>query len=283
MITRHRSENGLEWIRISNEAAEGELYLQGAHLTSWKPMGHEQVIWLSEKSFYEHGKAIRGGVPLCWPWFGNKDGAQAHGFARNLVWKFEEHLMPSPSEDVLKFVLETSEISMDYWPFRFKLVLSVSIGKLLALSLTSINMDKVPFDLTQALHTYFKIGNIGAISIQGLEGYEYLDKTDHAAKKLNEGAFVFTKEEDTLFFSKSTVVITDLQMNREIHINKSRSSGETVVWNPGPERSKAMADMADDGYQTMVCVEAANTGEGGVVLYPGDNFTIYQLISVHHV
>ena len=86
-----------------------------------------------------------------------------------------------------------------------------------------------------------------------------------------------------MFLSKNTAVVADPHMNREIHINKSRSSGETVVWNPGPERSRIIADMADDGYKTMVCVEAANTGEEPIILHPGNQFTIYQLISVHNV
>lgn len=281
MIHKYKSEADLEIIHISNAAAEAEVYLQGAHLTSWIPKNQEEVIWLSPKSFFEKGKPIRGGIPLCWPWFGNKEGFQAHGFARNLTWKFDEHTMPSPAEDVLKFSLETSDESLDIWPFRFKLSLVVSIGKLLGITLTTSNMDNRDFVISQALHTYFSISEINDIVIDGLEACTYLDKTDKMASKFNEQSFVIHKEEDTIFQSRGTVYVRDPGKEREIHINKSRSSSETVVWNPGKERSTIMADMGEEAYKTMVCVEAANTGDGQITLEPGQSHSIYQLISVH--
>lgn len=281
MITKHKSEEGLEYLQISNESGTAIIYLQGAHLTEWNPQGTEPVIWMSKNSLFEEGKAIRGGVPLCWPWFGPQEGRQTHGFARNLIWKFDEHYMPSPSEDILKFSLETSDESLGLWPFRFKLIYTVSIGRLLGLSLATTNMDKVDYELTQAIHTYFQISDIADISIHGLEGCNYFDKTDAFALKLNEGDFTFSKEVDAVFLSQDSATIHDPNWNRDIQVNKSRDSTETVVWNPGETKSKALPDMEDLGYKTMVCVEAANTGEGKILLSPGESTTIYQLISAH--
>lgn len=249
-----RKIDELEAIVVDHPQARGSFTLQGAHLLSWKPAGEEEVLWLSDNTPFQNGKAIRGGVPICWPWFG--PGAQAdlpaHGFARNLPWALTAH-NEDESGVSLTFELQSSDATRKYWPHDFTLYARYKLGKTCEMELEAHG----EFEVNSALHTYFNVGDIADVKVSGL-GNKYIDKVLNASLgQLTDGVQTFPDRTDRVYLEpEECSVIHDASLNRSIdvihhhHIN-------VVGWNPGPALSASMADMPDDGYKTFVCVETA--------------------------
>lgn len=282
MISKHISASKQTFFQIENKACTATIYLQGAHLTHWQPKHTAlPVIWLSDNAIFEQGTAIRGGIPLCWPWFGDKEGDTTHGFARNFDW---ELIDATSNEDIdeLKFVLKSSETTKTLCPFDFELTAVYKLGKELAIELTTENTGESSFEITQAIHTYFYVQDVLKTYIDGLDGRQYIDKTDHLAMKTHHGRFDFKKEQNAIFSSQGVLELIDESVGRKIVVDKSADSYETVVWNPWIERSKNMIDMPDDGYKTMVCIEAGNIGKGAVNILPNQKVKLAQYIAVNH-
>lgn len=244
----------LDVIVIDHPQVKASFALQGAHLLSWKPQGEDEALWLSGNTPFKNGVALRGGVPICWPWFGPaaQQGLPAHGFARNLAWTLKAH-----NEDdkgvVLTFELHSSEASRQYWPHDFTLFARYKLGKTCEIELEAHG----DFETTSALHTYFNVGDIHAVKVSGL-GDRFIDKVNNAQEDaLTDGVQTFPDRTDRVYLNpEGCSVIHDSALNRTIEVIHHHHTN-VVAWNPGPALSASMTDMPDDGYKTFVCVESA--------------------------
>lgn len=241
-------------IVISHPQVRAAVTLQGAHLIAWQPSGEKPVIWLSEKSLFTDDKAIRGGVPICWPWFGPA-GEPAHGFARNLPWTLSAH--DENEENVLlTLVLKSSAQTQKLWPHDFTLFARFRLGKHCEIELEAYG----DFTATGALHSYFQVADINDVEVSGL-GVPYIDKVDGDRQQSASGSQRYPGRTDRIFTQpEACSTIHDAQAQRVIEVYHHHHS-DVVTWNPGVELSCSMADMANDGYKTMVCVETARIGK----------------------
>lgn len=252
---------GLIYCDIENEHASAQIFLQGGHLTRWTPKGQQPVIWLSEAAKFIPGKAIRGGIPVCWPWFGEHPSQKefpAHGFARTGIWEVLETSVGSSGETCITLALTTRK--PEIWPYAAGLTLRLNIGTTLQLELISQNLGAEACEISSALHAYFQVSDSAQIQVLGLENQTYLDKLDGAAKH-QRGPIVIEGELDRVYQDQGgDCLILDSGLKRRIRISK-QGSYSTVVWNPGAEKSARLGDMGVEGYRGMVCVESANTGQ----------------------
>ena len=275
-------KGGLPRVSVSAPAATAEIYLHGAQLTSWRPAGGEEVIFLSAQSQFEPGRAIRGGIPICFPWFRNKaedPKAPSHGFVRTKAWQLDSVAL---NGDAVAVSLSTwsDEGTRAWWPHDFHLVHRLNIGAELAQELVMTNTGSVPLRFEEALHTYYRVGGAEAVRVSGLDGVAYLDNTDGNREKRQEGDIVFTGPTDRAYVDTThPVEILDPVLRRRIRLEKENSR-TTVVWNPWIEGAHALADLADDEWRTMACVEASNIRAFAVDLAPGQQHTMKTSIRV---
>lgn len=235
---------------ISHPKFRAALTFQGAHLLAFQPTGEQPILWLSNQSAFKSGTAIRGGIPICWPWFGPA-GKPSHGFARNLPWELTTH-----SEDAtnvnLTLTLRDNEETRKYWPNAFTLVVNFKLGTECKIELGSHG----DFETTSALHAYFQIGDINHVSVAGL-GKPYVDKVLNGQHAEQEGNLIFSGQTDRIYTQpEDHSRIHDPILKRTIELYHQYNS-DVVAWNPGAELSASMKDMTNDGYKTMVCVETA--------------------------
>lgn len=295
-------KGGLPLIKIQNKHASATISLQGAHLLiSWQPENEKQsVIWLSEAASFAPGKAIRGGIPVCWPWFGahaSHVDYPAHGFARTSLWQIVSATPLDTGETQITFKLDlttTNNSNLDntintMWPQPTAVEYRLTIGRSLILELTTTNHSDQAITLGQALHTYFAVDDIAQTTVEGLDGKAFLDKPQNFARKTQTGPVTFSAEVDRIYLdTPDSVVINDSK--RKITISK-QGSRSTVVWNPWKPDSrdggggiasgtaiewpKKIDDLGRDAYQKMVCVESANAAEEVVSIQPGDSHTLH--------
>lgn len=271
--------SGLIIAEINNRQASASLCLQGAHLMTWKPANQTvPVIWLSRDAKLAAGKSIRGGVPVCWPWFGAHEfntTFPGHGYARTVPWQVVESSTEINGATRLTLRLVTSEKTRAQWSHHCTLELTVIVGATLRMEMTTTNNSTEDFIIGEALHTYFKISDIGAVQVTGLEGCEYWDKVGGSVLKKQAGAIQFSGETDRVYINTAaTCVIEDKKLNRRIHIAKSGSNA-TVVWTPWTEKANKMGDMGQpDGWREMLCVESANAIENVVKVKAGMRHTL---------
>lgn len=256
-------QGGLTKAVVATPVASGEIYLHGAHVTSWQPAGHEPVLWMSRSSLFQPGKPIRGGVPICFPWFGphaSDPSAPAHGFARTALWDVTE--ARTTAEGGISLTLQTR---IDSFSVRF----TVAFGSVLQMTLTTEPVPGISTDLRfeDALHTYFSVSDVRKVSITGLEQTRYIDKVDGATEKPATGAAIeFTGETDRVYLNTDAEChLQDPGRNRTIAISKSGSQS-TVVWNPWIAKSARMPDFGDHEWPEMVCIETANVGSNAIEL-----------------
>lgn len=274
----------LPCIKITHALANATIYLHGAHVTQYQPAAQPDLLFLSEKSHFSPDQPIRGGIPICFPWFGPRQGhpeSPAHGFARILPWQLESTSADAKSVQVV-LTLESNEKTRASWDHDFTARYTITIGRTLNLALQVTNNGTTPFSFEEALHTYFRVHDIHQARIDGLSGTCYLDKTDALKQKLQPaGAIEITSETDRVYLNTvSRCVIHDRGGRRRITIDKEGSQN-TVVWNPWINKSRAMADFGDDEWPGMLCVETANVGCGQVTLQPGASHTMTATIEPH--
>lgn len=277
------TDNGLIRAHVSTPACTAEIYLHGAHLTLWQPAGHGPVLFLSNKSEFVDGKAIRGGVPVIFPWFGPRTGARtdgpSHGFARTQEWTLAFAAI-SGDDLHLTLTLAPSEESRALGYDHFRLAFQLILGETLTMRLTVANESGEPLNVEEALHTYLTVGDATQVHISGLDGVDYLDKTDSFARKTQSGDIVFTGETDRMYLSTTaTTTLEDPILKRRIVVAK-QNSDTTVVWNPWSTLSTKLADMDDDGWQQMACIETANANASALTLAPQTTHTMEARISV---
>ena len=276
---------GLGCAEITAPGGSATLYLQGAHLTAWQSVGEKPVLFLSERAEFAEGKAIRGGVPLVFPWFAErsigerKDGPK-HGFARICEWTVAFAALAG-DELHLTLTLAPNEGCKTLGFDEFRMAYQLTIGRTLTMRLTVANDSAKELMFEDALHTYFAVGDASLVSIEGLQGAEYLDKTDGMRRKRQtQKAIEFRGEFDRPYVNtKATCVLRDPALGRKIVVEKY-GSDSTVVWNPGEKLSAAMADMLPDGWRTMTCIETANVAENALTLAPGEAHTMTAMICV---
>ena len=278
-LSFHEDTSGLVIAKINNTQASASLCLQGAHLMSWKPKSQAvPVVWLSRDAKLAAGKSIRGGVPVCWPWFG-AHAAEAsfpgHGYARTVPWRVVETGSDPDGATRLTLRLVESEKTCAQWPHACTLDLTVIVGETLRMELTTENTGTSDFVIGEALHTYFQIGDIGAVRVNGLSGCGYWDKVGGSSFRKQAGDISFSGETDRVYINTpAECVIEDDKLKRRIRVTKSGSLS-TVVWTPWVEKATKMGDMGQpDGWREMVCVESANAIENVVTISAGAMHTL---------
>ena len=275
---------GLVRCNIQTPLARAQVWLHGAHVALFQPAGAEPVLFLSRQSHFAPGKAIRGGVPVCFPWFGPLAGrpdAPMHGFARTMEWELEDVTLSPAGEVLLTLALTASDATRAHWPHEFILRHKIEIGSRLAMSLIVENRGAKPFTIEEALHTYLAVGDVREVAATGLDHATYLDKTDgFKTKCLTADPLRFTGETDRVFPGhRAACMIDDPILRRRLLVEKS-GSDTTVVWNPWTAKAAAMADFGDDEWPQMLCIETANTGANAVTVAPGAQHTMRASVSV---
>ena len=277
-VKRREMKPGFPVLDISHPLCSGSVALLGAHVMEWTPAGHQPVLFMSSDAVFEEGQAIRGGIPVCWPWFGGRDGLPGHGFARLRFWKLVR-AVDSPEGVELEFSLQGT--GDPGWPHAFALTLTVKMGTSLSIALEMKHLGESSVEITAALHTYLSVGAIGQTVVRGLGGTTYLDSLDNHQERLQDGDVIFDREVDRIYLSDGAVQVVDPTWNRKLEVTKSGSRA-TVVWNPWIEKSQRLADLPDDAYQRFLCIEAANTGEDVVTLETQGTHVLSQVIRVGH-
>lgn len=272
--------NGIKIIRIIHETAEAGISLHGGHLIWFKPQGQQDVIWLSEGAIIDPTKAIRGGIPICWPWFG-RIAAPAHGFARTSNWELAEH-RESGQGVIISLSLSDNEKTLSVWPHKFSAKLNFEIGSDLKVTLDVTNTDSHAWTCSGALHTYLNIADITESVVTGM-GAEYIDSLNNGKITTGGKELMITGSVDRVYTQPEThQVVSDSQHNRSLVVT-NQGHNAAVIWNPWSEGAKEMADMHNSGYKTMLCVEstihAPNTNEG-ITLQPSENHQLISVISV---
>jgi glucose-6-phosphate 1-epimerase len=282
-ITLEEPTPGYPVYVIHHPAAAARVAVNGAHVMEWTPAGQTNpVLYMSPDAVLQNGKAIRGGIPVCWPWFGGhvSDSTKPmHGIARILPWE----LLRADAQETrvaMLFRLQSSDETRALWPHDFTCHLGISFGEKLEVSLITQNTGKDAMVITEALHTYLSVGDISKVTVSGLAEARYLDTVGTPTMREGEAADItFDREVDRQYVSPNGVVVDDPAWGRKLTINKL-GSGTTVVWNPWIEKSKRLADLPDEAYHSFLCVEAANAGEAAVRIAPGGQHVIVTTVSV---
>ena len=271
-------EHGFTYIEINNAKAHATISTYSGQVLSYRPKNQQNdLLFVSDKAYYEDGKAIKGGIPVCWPWFGADPedlGRPAHGFVRNRQWAVtgSESLDDGSTRVVLGLI--DSDETRAIWPNSFKLNIEITVGDSLRVALVTRNTGGASVTISQALHTYFYVGDIGKVKVLGLDGLQYLDKVDDFAEKTQSGPVMIDGEVDRIYKGVTAeLVIDDASLGRRIRIASSGCS-TAVVWNPWIEIAASMGDLNDDDYKNMICVETANAGPETVEIAAGDEYRL---------
>ncbi|WP_395355816.1 D-hexose-6-phosphate mutarotase [Vibrio sp. D3] len=267
-------------VRVIHEKATAGISLHGGHVVSFTPAGHEDLIWMSEKAIFDGKKALRGGIPVCWPWFG-RIAAPAHGFARTAEWELVEH-RENDNGVIVELALFPTEEIHDIWPHMFDARLVVEVGDELKVTLKVMNIDDEAWTFSGALHTYLNVGDIKQAQTTGM-GAEYIDSLKADSVCQGGDVLQLTDTIDRVYTQpEAKILVKDPELNRTLSV-ENHGHNSAVLWNPWAEGAQGMADMADDGYQTMLCVEStvhAPSIERGKTLQPGETHELVTVISV---
>jgi glucose-6-phosphate 1-epimerase len=274
---------GLPKILVTTPAASAEIYLHGAHVTAWRPAGAEEVIFVSEKSHWEDGHAIRGGIPICFPWFRAKTDdhkAPSHGVVRTREWRLDSIAAEENGSVSVVCSTESDESTRQWWPHEFRIVHRVAIGKTLGLELITKNTGATAFRFEEALHTYFRVGLAQHVRVRGLDQVKYLDNTDGNREKVQSGDVIFAAPTDNAYLdTHGALELMDPALKRTIRTEKENSA-TTVVWNPWLQGAVTISDLGEDEWQRMTCVEASNILGMAISVAPGQEHTMRATLSV---
>ncbi|MET9604235.1 D-hexose-6-phosphate mutarotase [Streptomyces sp. NPDC006512] len=239
----------LRLVVVDHPRVRAAVTLQGAQVVGWQPTGAEPGLWLSENTAWTVGKAVRGGVPICWPWFGPA-GSPSHGFARTTEWELDTY-EESAQEVRLTLKLVASEETRALWPHEFTLLARIVLGETCDIELEAHG----DYETTAALHTYLHVGDIDAVGLRDL-GERYTDNLVHAEGTAEKELRPVGRVERVYTRPDDLSLVHDEGLRRTIEVHH-RHQSDVVVWNPGPELSHSMEDLTDDGYRQFVCVETA--------------------------
>jgi glucose-6-phosphate 1-epimerase len=274
---------GLPKLQVTTKSASAEIYLHGAHVASWQPAGAEEVIFLSKHSHWEDGRAIRGGIPVCFPWFRAKADnpkAPAHGFVRTREWQLDSVISKEDGSVIAVFSTESDASTRLWWSHEFRLELRITIGVTLGLELTAANTGSAPLSFEEALHTYFHVAQVEGVRVRGLNGVTYLDNIDQNHEKTQSGDLVLTGTTDNAYLNTlGAAELIDPILRRTVRTEKENSR-TTVVWNPWQQGAASLSDLGEDEWRQMTCVEASNVLSSTVSLAPGEEHTMRATLSV---
>ena len=275
---------GLVRVVVTTAAVVGHVYLHGAHVTHHQPTGEQPLLFTSPRSQYAVGKAIRGGVPVIFPWFGARAGhpdAPEHGFARTAEWALESVERTDGDGIGVSLRLDPNDAIRAAWPHDFRLCYRVVFGTRLGVTLEVENHSRGPFTFEEALHTYLRVGDVRRVALSGIEDSTYIDKTDAMMRKVQgSGPMRLVGMTDRVFLAtRGPHTIDDPVLGRRLVVEK-RGSATTVVWNPWREKAAAMPDLGEDAWPSMLCVETANAADDAVCLGPGERHEMTATIGV---
>lgn len=274
----------LPLITVSNKYASATISLHGGQVLSYQQTNSEHdLLFVSDNAYFQPGKAIKGGAPICWPWFGahpEDSSLPAHGLVRNQLWQVDATEYRDNGEVVITLLYTDTEQTRQCWPYAFELREVISIGAQLQIALITTNTGGEAFNITQAIHTYFRVADCTQIQISGLENKLYLDKVTQFSEKQQQGPVTIDQEVDRIYqHIDQAQCIEDKVRQRRIRIDHA-GSATCVVWNPWQAISRSSADLCDDDYQRFICVETANAAQDRITIQPGDSYTLsasYQI------
>lgn len=274
MITERTTGRGITFLDMETPLCSASLCLQGAHLTSWKPAGQEECLFLSSNAVFAPGKAIRGGIPVCWPWFGPRENAPSHGVARTSEWRIHHQDMDARGSILLSLALYPMDEELPAAILRLKL------GSTLSMKLET-TVRKHPCTLTEAFHNYLLIGDLAQCRVRGLEHVPFKEDADppirHGEHPLAPKGWL-----DRTYYcpaSSGAVILEDPVMSRTITVEREQASS-MIVWNPGRQGAASMTDLGEEQWNRFLCVETGNAAPNGIALSPGHAHTLYQKISI---
>ncbi|MFL6170438.1 MAG: D-hexose-6-phosphate mutarotase [Ornithinibacter sp.] len=265
---------------VENSACTGEVFDQGAQVTRWAPAGSDPVLYVSSALRLEEGRAIRAGVPVCWPWFGpgRLAGMQpAHGFARTSTWDLVE-VADRDDETTVVHRLTSDEATSAHWPHPYCAEVRTRFGRALEVSLSVTNTGDEAVDYEDALHAYLVVGDVHRVRVEGLDGASLLDKVT-GTQRVQQGDLTFAGETDAVYRASGPVTLHDPALRRRLLVTTEGASN-LVVWNPWAAKAAEAADIGDDDWERFVCIEGANTFENAVVLQPGESHTTTYRVEV---
>ncbi|WP_417359045.1 D-hexose-6-phosphate mutarotase [Gallaecimonas pentaromativorans] len=271
-VTLGRTPSDLAYLDIDSALCQARVFLQGAQLVHFQPKGLKPLLWLSPLEDFARGRAIRGGVPVCWPWFGNNKPAAeapAHGYARTSEWQLVD-VEDQDGEIVIELALPAGAVPEAYWPHASELTMVMVLGKRARLVLSTDNTGTAPFTFTQALHSYFAVPDINQVSVRGLAGSHYLEFDEGPFEQ--QGPAVVRQEVDRMYSVEKP--LQHIDTGEGLIAVAREGSHSLVLWNPWVEKAKALAQFPDDGFKTMVCLEAANIQADAVTLAPGERHSL---------
>ncbi len=282
VLTFRATSGGLFYADITTPHASATIFLQGAHVTAWQPAGHSPVLFTSHMTEPVAGKAIRGGVPICFPWFGDRhDGktGPSHGFARIQEWTVAFAALAGDDLHIT-FTLGPTDLSRSLGFDQFRVAYQLIIGSSLTMQLTVANDAQAPLVFEEALHTYYAVGDITQANLTGLEDVSYLDKEDGLKEKIQRGAVAITGPTDRVYLDTATTcLLHDTINNRRIVVAKINSN-VTVVWNPWESGAAKLHDMRAEEWKQFLAVEAANAARDFITLAPGAAHTMQAHVTV---
>ncbi len=271
-VSLDETVSGYPVYEINHPTCVARVALHGAHVMSWRPVDEDEVLYLSPAAVFKEGKAIRGGIPVCWPWFNAHpaDPAQpSHGLVRGRFWEFL-----GAAEDDAGVTLRFG-IRVGIWNAE----LTVKMGEELEVALETKNVSETPIVVSGALHTYLGVSDISQVRVVNLDGCTYLDTVGERQNRIQKGDVIFDREVDRIYDSSSSILLVDDLSGRTILIEKS-GSPSTVAWNPWAEKAAALADLSDDGYLKFCCIEAAIANDRAEIVMPGASHVLMTRISV---
>lgn len=266
-------------VRIIHNKASAGIALHGGHVVSFKPEGQDDLIWMSEQAKFDGKTALRGGIPICWPWFGRL-AAPAHGFARTSQWTLIEH-RESDNGVIVELGLMASEETLSVWPYLFSARLLVEVSEELTVTLDIQNTDQAPWTFSGALHSYLNLGDITQAQTTGM-GSQYIDSLKGGEVFQGDDVLRLTGTIDRVYTQpQAKIIVQDPVLDRSIVI-ENQGHNSAVIWNPWAEGAQSMGDIADNGYTTFLCVEStlhAATLEQGKTLQPGETYQLVTTLS----
>lgn len=277
-------EGDLVYLSVWNKYADVDICLYGAHITNFKPYNTSEILWLSPTSYFEEGKPIRGGIPVCFPWFGpHKTDAEKpqHGFVRLMYWDVIHTESMANGETVVKLQLCSSEATKLYWNHDFCAEMTIVVGLKLSVSLKITNTSAKAFEYTCALHSYFSLSSIENITIDGLHNTKYYDQLS-GKDGIQETEQLIINEPITHHYYNTDVpcYITDSAFNRTIMVDKLGSKA-TTVWNPWKETCANIADLPDEAYHAFLCLETVNAYGDEIHLEAGESHETTAIIGLN--
>lgn len=266
---------------VTNATCTGALLDQGAQVLRWAPRGAQPVVFVSSVARFQPHRSVRGGAPICWPWFGpgRFPGLEPlHGFVRTAVWECVER-QDSETATTFRHRVTSDHVTSEQWQYPYAAELTSTFGDTLGIELTVTNTGEDVFDFEEAIHPYLVVGDVAQVRVEGVDGSPYIDKTTGGTRRVVSGAIEFLSETDAVITTPGPLVVVDPVLGRRLVI-QTAGAANAVVWNPGAVKGAEIGDLGEGEWRSFVCVEAANAFEHAVTLHPGESHTLGFRVSV---